>query len=486
MFVASMVILINLNPTTESSRRAMQAASQGELIHKQMAHSDWSTAISLHDTIADGDFATKKRLLKRAAEDSSALAQGLELLTNPRADEAQKISDEIAAQPSQNKFSAALEAVAVVMQVRKQDPPTDAERRRAELFHGVSGLETALMLGKERELLMQEPAFANSVNAIAGIVPVAAEISETLNGFYEAGAADSQAIEALQTKVDDITNVLRESDEGFAKLNEDTYKDYVIQQGEEFHKIQESDIGIVVGPYALMGGFLILVVLVFAWKLPKGTDHEGDKELHIGATVSRLFKNGHYVFGVVAQAFYVGVQIMCWTFIIQYAEAELGIAKSTAQNCNILAMVIFVSSRFICTFLLHYFRPGALLATLAGTGLLLILGTIFIQGYVGLYCLIATSACMSLMFPTIYGIALDGLGDDAKLGSAGLILAIGGGCLMPPLQASIIDLPPINLGFMELASVRASFFLPAICFVVIAVYGIWVNFQSRQRSGHSA
>jgi FHS family L-fucose permease-like MFS transporter len=176
----------------------------------------------------------------------------------------------------------------------------------------------------------------------------------------------------------------------------------------------------------------------------------------------------------VAQAFYVGAQIMCWTFIIQYAESELGIAKSTAQNLNILAMIIFVSSRFICTFLLHYVKPGALLALLASGGFLLTLGTIFIQGYTGLYCLIGVSACMSLMFPTIYGIALEGLGDDAKLGSAGLILAIGGGCLMPPLQAAIIDLPPVNLGFIELASVRASFFLPAICFVVIASYGLWV------------
>jgi FHS family L-fucose permease-like MFS transporter len=88
---------------------------------------------------------------------------------------------------------------------------------------------------------------------------------------------------------------------------------------------------------------------------------------------------------------------------------------------------------------------------------------------------------MSLMFPTIYGIALDGLGDDAKLGSAGLILAIGGGCLMPPLQAAIIDLPPVNLGFMELASIRASFFLPFICFAVITFYGLWVQKKGPRR-----
>ncbi len=98
-------------------------------------------------------------------------------------------------------------------------------------------------------------------------------------------------------------------------------------------------------------------------------------------------------------------------------------------------------------------------------------GTIFVEGYGGLYCLIGVSACMSLMFPTIYGIAPDGLGDDAKLGSAGLILAIGGGCIMTPLQGRILDLPAFDLGFRELTSVRASFALPLICFIVIALYG---------------
>ncbi len=222
---------------------------------------------------------------------------------------------------------------------------------------------------------------------------------------------------------------------------------------------------------------------MFAWFLPSDIASEGDHRLHLAATFRRLIGNGHYVLGVVAQAFYVGAQIMCWTFIIQYAELELGISKATAQNCNILAMVIFVSSRFICTFLLHYIQAGALLALLAVGGLALTAGTIFIHGYGGLYCLIGVSACMSLMFPTIYGIALEGLGDDAKLGSAGLILAIGGGCLMPPLQAAIIDLPPINLGFMELASVRASFLLPALCFAVIAAYGIWVRSQGNRKPG---
>lgn len=242
-----------------------------------------------------------------------------------------------------------------------------------------------------------------------------------------------------------------------------------------FVAVQKADLGVIIGPYAILGIVVLAVLVVFAlYKLPAGRN-ESDHELHLGATLSRLVKNPRYIWGVVAQAFYVGVQIMVWTFIIQYAGNELGMDKPTAQKYNIAAMTIFVSSRFICTYLLKYVSPGGLLGTLAIGGLLLTLGAIFIQGMTGLYCLIGISACMSLMFPTIYGIALDGLGGDAKLGAAGLIFAIGGGCLMTPMQGAIMDMSAFNIGGMVLSSTRASFFLPALCFVVIATYGFWVK-----------
>jgi FHS family L-fucose permease-like MFS transporter len=168
----------------------------------------------------------------------------------------------------------------------------------------------------------------------------------------------------------------------------------------------------------------------------------------------------------VAQVFYVGVQIMCWTFIIQYAD-NLGIDKSTAQWYNIFAMASFISFRFISTFLMKYVNSARLLMIFAICGMTTITGVIFIEGILGLYCLIATSAFMSLMFPTIYGIALDKIGEDAKLGAAGLVMAIVGGALMPPLQGAIIDLGTV--GFLP--AVNFSFILPFICFVVIAVYG---------------
>ncbi len=157
---------------------------------------------------------------------------------------------------------------------------------------------------------------------------------------------------------------------------------------------------------------------------------------------------------------------MCWTFIIHYAE-NLGIDKATAQNYNIVAMLIFLSSRFISTALMKYLNPKLMLTVFAIGGMLTTSGVILIQGMAGLYLLVATSAFMSLMFPTIYGIALTKLGDDSTLGAAGLVMAIVGGALMPPLQGAIIDLGQVGW----LPAVNFSFILPFISFVVIAIYG---------------
>jgi len=241
---------------------------------------------------------------------------------------------------------------------------------------------------------------------------------------------------------------------------------------DEFMQIQKSDLDVVSGPYLALGVAVFLFFLMFLIaKLPKEASKEKES-LHIGAMFKRLMKNKLYTRSVIAQAFYVGVQIMVWTFIIQYATSELGMSKADAQGYNMIAMGIFVSSRFICTYLLKYIKPSLLLMYLASGGILFTLGTIFIHGMAGLYCLIAISACMSLMFPTIYGIALKDLGDDAKLGSAGLILAIGGGCFMPPLQGLLIDKAT---WFASLSSVRVSFVLPLICFVAIVWFGRWAT-----------
>jgi FHS family L-fucose permease-like MFS transporter len=229
--------------------------------------------------------------------------------------------------------------------------------------------------------------------------------------------------------------------------------------------IRTHDLAVIRDPYVMLGFVVILMFLViFFFKMPKRKDP--DHTIHAMDTFKRLIANGKYREGVIAQVFYVAAQIMCWTFIIQYAE-NLGINKATAQNYNIIAMSIFLSSRFISTMLMKYLNSRLLLTAFAIGGFIFSLGTIFIQGMVGLYCLIGISAFMSLMFPTIYGIALEGLGEDSTLGAAGLVMAIVGGALMPPLQGALIDLGTVG----GLPAVNFSFILPLICFVVIGIYG---------------
>ena len=146
-------------------------------------------------------------------------------------------------------------------------------------------------------------------------------------------------------------------------------------------------------------------------------------------------------------------------------------AEVLSQKYNIAAMIIFCCSRFICTFMMKYVRAERLLSLLSIIASVLVLGVIFIGGRAGLYCLVAVSGCMSLMFPTIFSLALDGVGDDAKIGAAGLIMAILGGSVLPPLQAMIID----SKGALGINPTNLSFILPLLCFVIIAIYGFRNN-----------
>jgi FHS family L-fucose permease-like MFS transporter len=251
----------------------------------------------------------------------------------------------------------------------------------------------------------------------------------------------------------------------------------------QFEAVKESDLSVLIAPYLAIG---IVIFAMFMLILIKKMPHNGDKnhDINFVPTLRRIFSLPHYREGVIAQFFYVGVQIMCWTFIIQYGTPILmaeGMTEQAAevmsQQYNIIAMVIFCCSRFICTFLLRYINTGQLLMMLAIAGGALVCGVIFMHNIYGLYCLVGVSACMSLMFPTIYGIALTGLGDDAKFGAAGLIMSILGGSVLPPLQASIIDRGEL----FGMPAVNVSFVLPFICFVVIAIYGQRTYMRSKNK-----
>ena len=229
--------------------------------------------------------------------------------------------------------------------------------------------------------------------------------------------------------------------------------------------IRTHDLSIISTPYIVLGFTVAaMLILITITKMPsKISESDLSNEL---AAFKRLFRNNNYREGVITQMFYVGAQIMCWTFIIQYAD-NLGMPKAQAQNYNILAMTIFLTSRFLCTYLMKFISSKKLLTLFAVGGIISILGVIFLNDIKGLYFLVATSAFMSLMFPTIYGLALHGLGNDTSLGAAGLVMAIVGGALMPPLQGWIVDLETVG----NYKAVNISFVLPLICFCVIMIYG---------------
>ena len=229
--------------------------------------------------------------------------------------------------------------------------------------------------------------------------------------------------------------------------------------------IRTHDLSIISTPYIILGFTVAaMLILITITKMPsKISESDLSNEL---AAFKRLFRNNNYREGVITQMFYVGAQIMCWTFIIQYAD-KLGMPKAQAQNYNILAMTIFLTSRFLCTYLMKFISSKKLLTLFAVAGIISILGVIFLNDIKGLYFLVATSAFMSLMFPTIYGLALHGLGNDTSLGAAGLVMAIVGGALMPPLQGWIVDLETVG----NYKAVNISFVLPLICFCVIMIYG---------------
>ncbi|GJM33345.1 MAG: L-fucose permease [Saprospiraceae bacterium] len=236
--------------------------------------------------------------------------------------------------------------------------------------------------------------------------------------------------------------------------------------------IRTADLMVIRNPYVMLGiavlGILMLIALV---KMPE--NKEKNTSEGVLKAIGRIFQGKKFREGVIAQMFYVGAQIMCWTYIYQYAET-LGIDNRSAVPYAMAALGIFLLGRWVCTFLLKYINSGKLLMFLALLAIVFTLGAIFIEGMAGLYSLVMISFCMSLMFPTIYGIALEGMGDDAKFGAAFLVMAIVGGAIMPLAQGMILDIGGLgytDVRILGVPEVNFSFILPLFCFVVVATYG---------------
>jgi FHS family L-fucose permease-like MFS transporter len=256
---------------------------------------------------------------------------------------------------------------------------------------------------------------------------------------------------------------------------------------EQQQQIIEHDLGIVSTPYIVLGFVVLAIMLVFVFMKIERREQAIEK-LDLKTTLKKLFSNKNYYEGVLAQFFYVACQIMVWTFIYQYVT-NLNADRPADQQLNATVYVVastlcFLLARWICTFSIRYINSSKLMLGFAAMGAVLCGVAILSKGMLGLYALVGVSFCMSLMFPTIYGISLKGMGDEAKLGSAGLILAIVGGALMPPLQGRIIDMGGTGLSDVQLfgfiPEVNFSFILPLICLLLVGVYS-WRSLKRKPK-----
>lgn len=295
-----------------------------------------------------------------------------------------------------------------------------------------------------------------------------------------------------------------------SQLNTMTAADRVALDEPTLLSIQQGELLAVTNAYLILGAVMLtLFLLILFTRMPKAQDD--DKSLHLKATFRRLGKNKNYIWGVVAQFFYVGAQIAVWSFIIRYAMQQLnfdavisGLGENPSQDaiigalrhveplagafygfCEsigldallprtaeqagatyyIMSLILFVIGRFICTWLMKYIRPVNLLSALAILAVLFSITTIYASGFAGVYALMAISGCMSLMFPTIYGLGVRGLGDDTKIGGSGMVMAIAGAALLTQIQGILSD---------QSGSIKFAYWVPAIAFGIIAYYSFTV------------
>lgn len=231
---------------------------------------------------------------------------------------------------------------------------------------------------------------------------------------------------------------------------------------EQLMAIQSEELTSVMGPYVGVAVFLmVLWIIVKFTHMPKASDAGTD--LDLVPTFKRLIKTPNYVWGVAAQFFYVGAQIAVWSFTIRYVMQELQYNEDDASTYYMASLILFATCRFIFTGLMKFIDPRYLLLFTAIGATLFCFLVIYGSGYLGVFALVAISGCMSLMFPTIYGLGVRGLGNDTKIGGSGMIMAILGGAVITAIQGHVSDLTK---------SINLAFYVPMACFVFITVYAL--------------
>ena len=241
-----------------------------------------------------------------------------------------------------------------------------------------------------------------------------------------------------------------------------------------FEILKQSDLNTIIQPYLYVAAAIFLLITLIA--VTKFYIHRPEKDdTVLGASFKRLLHFRNYWEGVAAEFFYIGAQVCLFTYIIVYGkhlfmnEGMLEMdAEALAARYYMIAMILFAAMRFLCTWLLMFIAPGRLLSVMAITCMATILGSMVFTDRNGLYCLLIACGSMSMMFPTIYGMALRNMGDNVNYASAGLTMTVFAGAVFPPIQAAIIKWGKDILG---LSAVNISFIVPFICLTVVVYYG---------------
>jgi FHS family L-fucose permease-like MFS transporter len=238
----------------------------------------------------------------------------------------------------------------------------------------------------------------------------------------------------------------------------------VIMSPEELQQSQEADLGLVLGPYVGIAAVLILIwLLIFFSRMETPAEAEEESDVARRGAFGRLWRNRHYRYGVGAQFFNVAAQVCAWTFTIQYAQDVVGVPTEDSGWYLQASLILFLIARFVMTYLLGIFRPTLLLFAMGVLGVALCVLAIVSQNMVGLIAVVGISLSLSLMFPTIYGVALQGLGEDTKFGAAGLVMAILGGAILPLVQGRLMDV----------AGTAEAFIVPAVCLAFVTAYALF-------------